>query len=128
MGPRTSAEFVPLVERLASEGWLRLSHAARLMPCRYETRQGVSRPHADAKCLVRYAVKGWRGVRFEAVCLDGTWWTTSRPAVARFLAAKAAWEMGKREQAVGMVTPPPPAPTPGHLAAMARLRARGVVK
>lgn len=80
-GPLPAPPPVPqsadAVERLLSEGALRL--------CDLGPQVGVG-----AGTLARWIVRGKRGLKLEAVRGIGKGYRTSRPAVARFLAAVGA--------------------------------------
>lgn len=66
--------------RLLDEGLISLAQAAALLP-------PVRGRRVATSSLFRWVVQGKRGVKLEAVRAGGPGWWTSRPAVARFLAA-----------------------------------------
>ncbi len=76
-GPVSAA----VVDRLLGEGLIPLADVAKLIPSPKRGRK------LAANSVLRWALVGKRGVRLEACPGAGRGLYTSRPAVARFLAA-----------------------------------------
>lgn len=87
----TADDLADVASRIREEGPLKVSHAARLVPA--DNRRG----YVDAQVLVRWIVRGKRGVRLEGAQFSGKTWWTSKAALERFWGRLAAAELGKRE-------------------------------
>jgi hypothetical protein len=78
-----------IAERLITEGLIDLPTAIKLLPLSANPR-GSEHP-ISIGALWRWITRGKAGVRLEGLRFHDEWWT-SKPAVARFLAALSAKE------------------------------------
>lgn len=93
-GMKTKPDFTAMSSRLHSEQLIRISQAAKLVPSPRGTPTNPS-------TLVRWILRGKRGVRLDGVLLSGDCWWTSRQALERFSAeltrlAVEGWEATER--------------------------------
>lgn len=86
MSRRTALDWQEAAQRVREDGPIPVSKAAKLVPA--DNPHG----HASACTLVRWIVRGKRGVYLDGARLAGKTWWTSAGALERFWAALAARE------------------------------------
>lgn len=90
-----------IAARLIDEGPVPVSVAAKLLPASRQRKSGKG--HAHPMMLIRWIMQGKRGVFLDGMRGPGKSWLTSKPAVARFMAALAADEEWRRKRSAKVV-------------------------
>ena len=97
----SDSEWDAMAARLMDEGLIALSKAAKLLPPARRGKGIVE--HVRPTALIRWIRFGKKGVHLEACRSAGKTWWTSKPALARFLAAVSRRSISERP----VVTVPP---------------------